>query len=268
MQLRKWVTTAAVSAAVALGSADTAPAAEPAKSVYTFGTLKALPADAAKAKAADWLRAAGRFDAPAFDQVWANDARSVFDRTVDSLALGSPEAAALLAQARQPDAVLPTDLPPVLKDPKAAPFFRANLATAYAKALAGKRVYEEALEALKGVRPEDAVDPASYFFFRAVCEHALMQKDPAAVSVSRLLDDVADLPDRYRVVATLMLFDMQSWSKDTKDLANIGRLMDNSGRRLDLARGGPQTQDIQKKILFRLDEAIKEMENKAKKGGA
>jgi hypothetical protein len=40
--------------------------------------------------------------------------------------------------------------------------------------------------------------------------------------------------------------------------------MDNSGRRLDLARGGKETQDIQKKIIFSLDEKIKEMENQAK----
>jgi hypothetical protein len=43
--------------------------------------------------------------------------------------------------------------------------------------------------------------------------------------------------------------------------------MDNNGRRLDLARGGPKTQDIQKKIVFRLDEKIKELEAQAKKPG-
>ena len=48
------------------------------------------------------------------------------------------------------------------------------------------------------------------------------------------------------------------------DLTNIERLMDNSGRRLDLARPGEKTQDIQKKIVFRLDEIIKELENQSK----
>jgi len=59
---------------------------------------------------------------------------------------------------------------------------------------------------------------------------------------------------------------MQQWSPDPKDLSNIERLMDNSGRRLELARGGEKTQDIQKKIVFRLDELIKELENKNKPG--
>ena len=42
--------------------------------------------------------------------------------------------------------------------------------------------------------------------------------------------------------------------------------MDNGGRRLDLARGGEKAQDVQKKIVFRLDELIKEMEAKNKPG--
>jgi hypothetical protein len=110
------------------------------------------------------------------------------------------------------------------------------------------------------------VDPASYFFFKAVSEHATMKKNEAIGSIIKLLDDVADSPARYTMVATLMFFDMQSWSTDPKDLSNIEKLMDNSGRRLDLARGGEKTQDIQKKIIFRLDELIKEMEAKNKPG--
>ena len=69
------------------------------------------------------------------------------------------------------------------------------------------------------------------------------------------------------MVATLMFFEMQNWSPDPKDLTNIERLMDNSGRRLELARGGEKTQDIQKKIVFRLDELIKELENQNKPAG-
>ena len=60
-----------------------------------------------------------------------------------------------------------------------------------------------------------------------------------------------------------MLLDMQTW-KD-KDLAAIARKMDNIERRLELARGGPVTQKLQKEVVLRLDELIKELENKAKK---
>lgn len=272
MVLSKWVATAALTAVTGLAAAaaepavPVVPAATAAPMIYTFGTLRTAKADDAKAKAAAYLTAAGKLDPAAFDAVWAKDGRSVFDRTIDSLVLGSPDAAALLKAAKNPDADAPQTAPAFLTDDKADPFFKANVATAYAKALAGKRVYEEALDALKAVQPEQVVDPGTYYFFKAVSEHALIQKEQAVGSITRLLDDVADTPDRYKMVATLMFFDMQNWSADAKDLANVGRLMDNSGRRLDLARGGEKTQDIQKKIIFRLDEKIKELENQCKGG--
>ncbi len=76
------------------------------------------------------------------------------------------------------------------------------------------------------------------------------------------MDDSIGTPERYRTVSALMLLDMQTW-KD-KDLGAIARKMENIERRLDLARGGPQTQKLQKEVVARLDELIKELENKAK----
>jgi len=262
--LRKWVAAAAVATGAVLAAGIDARAAEPSKPLYAFGTLRASAPEAAQSKAAAWLKAAGKLDQGAFDKIWADANKSVFDKTVESLSLGSADAAKLIADAKNPDALPPTDVPAFIKDPKGDKFFRANVAAAYAKGLSGKRVFEEALDALKSVTPEECVDPATFFFYKAVAEHSLMQREQATGSIVRLLDDVADAPDRYKMVATLMFFDMQNWSKDQKDLSNIGRLMDNSGRRLDLARGGPQTQDIQKKIVFRLDEVIKELENRQK----
>ena len=128
-------------------------------------------------------------------------------------------------------------------------------------------MYEESLAALAAVKPEETVDPAAYFFHRAVAEHALMKKDDAMRTIVRLLDDVADAPDRYAMLGRIMFVEMATWKKDEKDLSNIRRLMDNSERRLAQSRGGKTTQDIQKKIVFRLDELIKEKENQAK-GGA
>ena len=125
----------------------------------------------------------------------------------------------------------------MLKDAKRDPFVQANLAAAYAKALAGRKVYEEALDALKGVQPEQLVDPAGFYFHKAVAEHALIQREAAVGSIARLLDDVPDAPDRYRMVATLMFFDIQNWSKDEKDLSNIDPA---DGQQRPAARPGPR----------------------------
>ena len=114
--------------------------------------------------------------------------------------------------------------------------------------------------------PEQVVDPAGYYFHKAVAEHALVMKREASTSIARLLDDVSDAPEPHKMVATLMPFDMQGWKDEDKDLGHIARLMDNIERRLDLSRGGPKTQEIQKKVVFRLDELIKEIENQMKNG--
>jgi hypothetical protein len=130
---------------------------------------------------------------------------------------------------------------------------------AYARALSGRKVHEEALETFKLFKADQVVDPASYLFHRAVAEHALMLKKEADDTIARLLDDVPSAPERYRMVAALMHFDMVAWQD--KDLAAIGRKMDNIQRRLDLTRGGKKTQKLQKEVVARLDEIIKDLEN-------
>jgi hypothetical protein len=246
---------AAVSAGLAV-TLTPAAASEPAKKpTFGFSTMKAATPEVAKEKAAAWLESVGKFDQAAFDKIWADDKRTVLDRTADSLALGNAEVATVFANLRKLDAPAPAEVPAVLKDEKQDPFFSTNVALAFARGAANKKAYEEALDAFKTARPEVAVDPASFYFFKAVSEHATMQKDAASASIVKLLDDVADAPDRYKMVATLMFFDMQNWATET-DLANLVRLMDNSGRRLELARAGEKTQDIQKKIVFLLDKII------------
>lgn len=231
--------------------------------VLTFGSLKGAEAEEAKAQAAAWLKSAGKMDSTAFNKIWSAEELPVIDRVTATLELGSPEAAEVLKMARNAEQDAPMEVPAVLTDDKQPTFLRANLALAFARSLTDHRVYEQSLEALQAIAPEQVVDPAAYFFHRAVAEHATMQKDAALRSITRLLDDVADAPERYKMVATLMFFDLQNLPTDEKSLANISRLMDNSERRLGLARGGKKTQAIQKRIVFRLDELIKEMENQA-----
>ena len=266
MTVRKWLTTAALSAGLGLGLAVPASAAD-AKADYTFGSLKAAAPAAARAQAEAWLKKAGKFDQAAFDKIWSQEESSVLDRTLATLELGSPEAKKVMDAARNATVEAPKAVPAVLKDEKQDSYFRSNLALGFARALTNGRVYEESLDALKDVKAEQTVDPAVYFFHRAVAEHALMKKDDAMRSIVRLLDDVADAPDRYTMLGRIMFVEMATWARDEKDLSNIRRLMDNSERRLDQSRGGKITQDIQKKIVFRLDELIKEKENQAK-GGA
>jgi hypothetical protein len=230
------------------------------KEAASFGTLESMPADAAKAKAAEWLKEVNKTDAATlaqFETIWKAD-KSTLEKVTETLTLGDPDAARLLADAADPTATPPTSVPAILKDTKKPVFFRANLTLAYAKVLSGKRVFEEALDALKTVKVEQVVDPGAFLFYKAVAEHALIRREEASRTILRLLDDVTDAPERYKMVAALMHFDMLTWRD--KDLGWVARMMNNIERRLDLYRGGPITQDMQKKVVVELDRMIKEME--------
>jgi hypothetical protein len=246
-----------------LPAGDTQPAPEHKsgkEALTSFGILETATADAARAQSLAWLKDTGKADArqKEFDALWATD-HAILDKVAGTLALGDADAARLLANARNPASPAPIEVPAVLKDTKKPVFFRSNLALAYGKALINRRVYEEGLESLKVARAEQVVDPAAYLFDRAVAEHALLLKEEANRSILRLLDDVVDAPERYKMVAALMHFDMTGWRD--KDLGHVARMMDNIERRLDLSRGGPQTQEIEKKVVLRLDEMIKELED-------
>jgi hypothetical protein len=156
---------------------------------------------------------------------------------------------------------------------KATTFLASQPRHRLRQALAARRVYEEALDALKTAKVEQVVDPAAYLFHKAVFEHAMLRQDDANRTILRLLDDVTDAPERYKMVAALMHFDMLAWRPETDPdtiarLGGVGRIMNNIERRLDLARGGPITQEMQKKVLMNLDKMIEEEEQKQQGQGS
>jgi tetratricopeptide (TPR) repeat protein len=233
----------------------------------SFGTIRAHGMETARGQAQDWLKSVGKTDDASqqqFKAIWADAERPLLDKVADTLCLGDPAAAKLMAEVRD-SATAPKEVPAVIRNAKAG-FFRANLALAYAKALCNRRIYEDASECLKPalVKASEVVDPAAYYFFTAVAEHGQQHKEEAVAAIAKLLDDVGDAPERYKMVSALMFFDMQSWQN--KGLGKIGQLMGSVERRLEVARGGPKTQRIEKEIIRRLDEEIKTLEAKAKSG--
>lgn len=256
-------------AALFFGSSQVLVGNENKDKVAVFGALETLTPEAAQAKAKAWFDAVVPND-PAksqeFARIWSQTDRTVLDRLTDTFTLGDATARQLMAEARNPLAPAPTEVPALFKDNKANAFLRANLGLAFARALSNRLVYDEALETLRTIKPEQVVDPAAYLFHRAICEHGMLLKQDAGKTITRLIADTVEAPERYKIVSTLILLDMQTWKSD-KDLAAISRKMKVVEDRLQLARGGDKTQKIQKDIVARLDELIKELENKAKKGG-
>jgi len=254
-----------LAACLFLSGASTVQAVD--KTTPSFGALDIMTPEAARQKLQGWFKEDGKTDPQTLaklDAIWKDKESSVLDRVAASLALGDPIAAKLLAEARDTNGPAPIIVPATFKDEKQSAFYRANLSLLYARALTSRRVYEEALDTLKLFNAEQVVDPSSYLFHRAVCEHAMLQKPEATKSIRRLLQEADQMaPERYKTVAILMLVDMETW-KD-KDLGDIGRKMENIERRLQIARGGPETQRQQREVLNRLDELIKKLENQKKK---
>jgi hypothetical protein len=266
--LRPWLLASAV-AVFLLGSGTAVVGAEKKKELASFGTLAPANPAVVRADAEAWLKKAGMADAQQkkFQAIWQQADLPLLDRVVATLELDGKTSKLLTDAANPllPAPCGPKSVPALVKDTQQPAFYRANLALAYAKALSNRRIYEEALDTLKAVSPDDVADPAAYLFHKAVAEFSLLQKDNARRTIGRLLDDLPEAPERYKTVGTLMLLDMLTWKE--KDLQWIARKMDNSGRRLQLARGGPVTQKIQKDIVRRLDELIKELENRKKGDG-
>jgi hypothetical protein len=227
-----------------------------------LGVIKGPSFDQAKATALTWLKES-KADESALktaETLWnpAQD-RPLLDRVAETLLLGDADARSLITMLRDPASPSPQGVPEFLKDSKRPAFLRANLGLYFARQLATRRTYDESLEVLKLIRPEQVVDPASYYFFRAVAENKLRLRDEGLTSINRLLNSVQDAPERYTVLAGLMKAEMEGWEKD--DLGDIARRMHEVEDRLDIARGGPKTQQKQKEILALLDKKIKQLED-------
>jgi hypothetical protein len=232
----------------------------------TFGQLRAMDAGQARARAEALLgEMGGKADKARLDAIWAT-MEPLADKVADTLALGNPDIAKLLVQARGSDKPLPEGTPAWLKDDKQPLFARAAVALAVARTLSNRGAQDETLEMLRMVRPEQSIDPGSHLFLKAVAEHALVRGPDAQATLDRMLSDVADLSERHRMVGSLMQAELARW-KD-KDLGWISRKMEQIHQRLEIERGGKKTRDIQKEVLVRLDEMIKEAENQQKQAAA
>lgn len=232
----------------------------------TFGRLKPPSKAEIKGQVFGWLKEHVRADAETVrkaEAIWAAESRPVLVRIADILALGSPEAKQLLELAANPDAVVPTEVPAIIRQ-SAHPFFKANLGLAYARLLCLRKAYEEALDVLKLIRPEQVADPGAYYFFRAVAEHKTVSRDDTLRTVDKMFGQVEEVPDRYFVLASLLKYDLQNWD-GRKNLDYVARRMDEISGRLDNARGGQKTQQKQKEILDLLAKMIEEAEKQLQK---
>ncbi|MEX0717084.1 MAG: hypothetical protein WD066_10865 [Planctomycetaceae bacterium] len=191
--------------------------------------------------------------------------RDLLDRVIATFAAVDPETKQFLAECRLRDpGLLPPDASLLERD-DLDEFYVTNLRLHFARHLAQRKMYDEALEQFAAFDPSKSVDPATALFFKAVCEHQLLLKDEGLATIGQLTSDTESVPQSYSTVATLMQYELEALRPDTLD--EVSRLMKDSERRLDLARTGPDVQRRQDQIIAKLDLIIEKLEQQAGGGG-
>ena len=227
----------------------------------------------ARTKALQWVAERGVTDKAVLEAVgkeWAVEGNSfpaeeIFQRVIRTLTAADADSKRIVdaCQEAVPVATWPREVIP-LTDGMTA-FSKQHLRLFVGRFLAQRQLYEEALEVLVAVDPKQIVDPASYFFQRAICEHQLLKKGDAMRSLGNLLDNTQNVPERYKAVALLMRHDLEQL-KDAS-LGEVAKKMLDVERRLTLGRGGEKTQKVEEEIVEALDEIIKKAEQQQSGGG-
>ena len=192
-------------------------------------------------------------------------AEEIFDRVIRSLTLADADARKVVDACvdATPIAAWPSDVIPLTDS--MSEFARQHLRLYVGRFLAQRQLYEEGLDVLTAVDPKQIVDPASYFFQRAICEHQLLKKSDAIKSLGLLLNNTQNVPARYTAVATLMRHDLEQLREAS--LGEVAKKMADVERRLILGRGGEKTQMVEEEIIESLDEIIKKIEQQQSSGG-
>jgi hypothetical protein len=261
-----WCTTMTAALFLTLGSVATARAADPlvASPDWEPASLAAVRADVDKFLAAKPVDTATRQRAQA---LWADDAAVAtpaarLDRLADTFALVRGDARQLVAWCEHPNNRLAVDHFAFLSDPKAPPLLRNNMRLAYGRRLAQQLRFDDALEVMGQLRPEEVVDPATLLFYQALCHHQLVQVEPSREVAAELLQREDEIPRRYREVARLLLRD----SKDVKvdSLDHIARRMDDISRRLQLGQADQPVRKVEDGVVESLDKLLKKLEEQAR----
>lgn len=230
------------------------------------------PADV-RTKVTQWVAERGVTDKAILESIaqdWAFNetslpAEEVFDRVVHSLTLADADARKVVEACRDvsPIAAWPNDV--IRLTDSMSEFARQHLRLFVGRFLTQRQLYEEGLEVLVAVDPKKVVDPAGYFFQRAICEHQLLKKSDALKTLGHLLQNTQNVPARYTAVATLMRHDLEQLREAS--LGEVAKKMADVERRLQLGRGGEKTQKVEEEIIESLDEIIKKIEQQQSSGG-
>lgn len=193
---------------------------------------------------------------------WADDAQlaqisdeNLLDLIVDTFAAADPTTQRLVESSRGAGPLEEI----VYSGIRNQDLYRNQVELFRARWMTQHRLFDEALQTFERLSPEDVVDPAGLFFYRAVCQSELLQRESALDSLSLLLNHTLEVPPRFRIVATILQKELGGRKND--DLGHVSRLMADVGRQLDLGRSGEKVQQRQEQVIDAIDRLLEEAEN-------
>ncbi|MCA9062616.1 MAG: hypothetical protein KDA96_06140 [Planctomycetaceae bacterium] len=201
------------------------------------------------------MRALSVWTELAGEETSAGNAEQLVDAAVNAFAEVDPGVRRLLKECQGDTTVAPL----VYDGMRSDPFYQMVVKLYYARWLSQHRYYDEAISELESFQPETFVDPASLFFYRAVCHMSLLHDDEARDQLTLLLNNTVGIPGRFRILAEMM---QQQLGDDTSDgLPLVARTMSDVQRRLDLGRPDQPTQEQEDQVIALLDKLLEDMEN-------
>jgi hypothetical protein len=124
--------------------------------------------------------------------------------------------------------------------------------------------YERSAILLESVKPT-ALNWNDYYYYSLINHFKLNQKEKALQDIKMVEMTFVKYTRRQDCLIYMMTEDLKHWKEG--DLGDIGRDMGMSSDRLRIAKGGKDTQKVQKDIVDKLDRLIKQQEDKANGGG-
>ena len=193
------------------------------------------------------------------DSISALTGEALLDRVVESFATVDSATRKMLEQsygAGPVDAV-------IFDGVREAPFYRNNIQLFRARWLAQHRYYDDALPILDELNPDHVIDPAGLLFYRAMCQAELLRRTEALESLTLLLHNTLDVPERFVVIAEAMEKELSVRKDD--GMSKVTQLMKDVNRRLDQGNSGEQTQGQEKAVLDAIDALMEELEQQNQK---
>lgn len=227
-----------------------------------------MPVDQVRTELLQWLASTGaeRQNLQAVTQNWADinaltalSGEELLDLLVNSFAEVDTATRRLVEDSY--GAATPAGV--VFDGIREATIFRNQIQQFRARWMVQHRYYDDALPLLAELAPESVVDPAGLLFYRAVCQSQLLQRGEAIDSLSLLLNNTLDVPDRFRIIAEMLQQELIKRKDD--GLNQVAQLMQDVERRLDLGRSGEDTQQQETAIISALDQLLEKMEEEQNK---